>query len=79
MNKLSSYFVMLVFTQTTDAITRSLILALGVCYHACLRTREAYRRTIAPHFRPPCALMGGEKQILDEIETYVKCRFGCIM
>ncbi|WAR07202.1 R213A-like protein, partial [Mya arenaria] len=51
-----------------DNITRSLILALGVCYHACLKTRQQYRQVIAGHFRQPCSLQGGETQILDEIE-----------
>ncbi|XP_052808680.1 E3 ubiquitin-protein ligase rnf213-alpha-like isoform X1 [Mya arenaria] len=54
--------------QGLDNITRSLILALGVCYHACLKTRQQYRQVIAGHFRQPCSLQGGETQILDEIE-----------
>ena len=51
-----------------DDITRSLILALGVCYHACLKTRPQYRAHIARHFRAPCQLPGGEDQIEEEIK-----------
>jgi hypothetical protein len=51
-----------------DDITRSLILALGVCYHACLKTRPQYRAHIAPQFRAPCHLPGGADQIQEEIE-----------
>ncbi|KAL4233165.1 hypothetical protein ACF0H5_007850 [Mactra antiquata] len=52
-----------------DDITRSLILALGVCYHACLKTRPQYRQHIARYFRAPCNLPGGEDQMKDEIES----------
>ncbi|WAR07210.1 RN213-like protein, partial [Mya arenaria] len=55
-------------SQELDNITRSLILALGVCYHACLKTRQEYRQAVAGHFRQPCSLQGGEAQILEEIE-----------
>ncbi|XP_052808691.1 E3 ubiquitin-protein ligase rnf213-alpha-like isoform X2 [Mya arenaria] len=51
-----------------DNITRALILALGVCYHACLKTRQEYREAVAGHFRQPCSLQGGEAKILEEIE-----------
>ncbi|WAR07295.1 R213A-like protein, partial [Mya arenaria] len=49
-------------------ITRALILALGVCYHACLSTKHEYRQVIAGHFHQPCSLQGGEAQILEVIE-----------
>ncbi|XP_052808603.1 E3 ubiquitin-protein ligase rnf213-alpha-like isoform X2 [Mya arenaria] len=55
-------------SQELDNITRSLILAIGVCYHACLKTRQKYRQAVAGHFRQPCSLQGGEAQILEEIE-----------
>ncbi|XP_064634464.1 E3 ubiquitin-protein ligase rnf213-alpha-like [Lineus longissimus] len=44
--------------DTVDDETRSLILALGVCYHACLQegTRRAYREYIVEYFEDPCAL-----------------------
>ncbi|XP_053396017.1 E3 ubiquitin-protein ligase rnf213-alpha-like [Mercenaria mercenaria] len=51
-----------------DDITRSLILALGVCYHACLKTREQYRDNIASYFQQPCKLPGGSQQIFNEID-----------
>lgn len=43
-------------TQMTDesAITRSLVLALGVCYHACLKNRDEYRECVVQHFQQPC-------------------------
>ncbi|XP_064635715.1 E3 ubiquitin-protein ligase RNF213-like isoform X3 [Lineus longissimus] len=54
--------------ETVGDVTRSLILALGVCYHACLQeqTRGAYRDIIAEHFEEPCALPD-PRCILDEI------------
>ncbi|XP_053396335.1 E3 ubiquitin-protein ligase rnf213-alpha-like isoform X2 [Mercenaria mercenaria] len=52
-----------------DEVTRSLILALGVCYHACLKTRPQYRTQIARFFRAPCLLPGGDDQIQEEIES----------
>ncbi|XP_053396012.1 E3 ubiquitin-protein ligase rnf213-alpha-like [Mercenaria mercenaria] len=51
-----------------DDVTRSLILALGVCYHACLKTREQYREFIAQYFAIPCKLPKGRGQILEEID-----------
>lgn len=51
-------------------VTWSLVLALGVCYHACLqpRKRSDFRRVISSHFRHPLALPNGDRQMLDEIE-----------
>ncbi|KAK3096790.1 hypothetical protein FSP39_003301 [Pinctada imbricata] len=54
-------------SQNLDVVTRSLILALGVCYHACLKNRQEYRMEVSQHFSPPCSLPGGEQQMLDEI------------
>ncbi|XP_060599995.1 E3 ubiquitin-protein ligase RNF213-like [Ruditapes philippinarum] len=51
-----------------DDLTRSLILALGVCYHACLRKRKDYRHYVARYFRQPCELTNGGDQIKNEIE-----------
>ncbi|XP_077981891.1 E3 ubiquitin-protein ligase rnf213-alpha-like [Glandiceps talaboti] len=54
--------------KPTDNITKSLILALGVCYHACLQdNRKAYREEVAQSFREPCELAGGGLQMLKEI------------
>ncbi|XP_053388233.1 E3 ubiquitin-protein ligase rnf213-alpha-like, partial [Mercenaria mercenaria] len=55
--------------ERVDDLTRSLILALGVCYHACLKKRKQYRRYIASYFKLPCPLPNGDKQIKAEIET----------
>ncbi|KAJ8315842.1 hypothetical protein KUTeg_007992 [Tegillarca granosa] len=54
-------------TEVTDDITKSLILAIGVCYHACLRKKEEYREAVAEHFAPPCKLVGGAAEINDII------------
>ncbi|XP_052239407.1 E3 ubiquitin-protein ligase rnf213-alpha-like [Dreissena polymorpha] len=51
-----------------DDLTRCLVLSIGVCYHACLRSRANYRETVARAFRAPCPLPGGADQILEEIE-----------
>ncbi|XP_053396339.1 E3 ubiquitin-protein ligase rnf213-alpha-like isoform X2 [Mercenaria mercenaria] len=56
-------------TDDLEDITGSLILALGVCYHACLKTRPEYRSHVARYFRAPCQLHGGEDQIRKEIES----------
>jgi hypothetical protein len=53
-------------------VTRSLVLALGVCYHACLKNRDEYREAVAGYFRPPLQLTGGADQIDEEISKYVK-------
>ena len=46
----------------------SLVLALGVCYHACLQKgRAGYRQAIARVFDEPCALPGGANQMQEEI------------
>ncbi|KAL3881512.1 hypothetical protein ACJMK2_027944 [Sinanodonta woodiana] len=55
--------------QDLNDITRSLVLALGVCYHACLKNREEYRTHVAPFFRAPCNLPCGPDQIEQEIST----------
>ncbi|XP_060597666.1 E3 ubiquitin-protein ligase rnf213-alpha-like [Ruditapes philippinarum] len=54
--------------ERIDDVTRSLILALGVCYHACLKTRAQYRKYIAPSFKRPCLLHEGPEQIFKEID-----------
>ncbi|XP_052062678.1 E3 ubiquitin-protein ligase rnf213-alpha-like isoform X2 [Mytilus californianus] len=52
-----------------NEITRSLVLALGVCYHACLKNREEYRDTVAKYFKQPLLLVGGANQIEEEISN----------
>ncbi|VDI37174.1 Hypothetical predicted protein, partial [Mytilus galloprovincialis] len=52
-----------------NEITRSLILSLGVCYHACLKNREEYRDTVAKYFKQPLLLVGGADKIEDEISN----------
>ena len=49
-------------------MTRALVLAIGVCYHAKLQEkRQDYRKVVAQSFKDPCVLPDGEKQILREI------------
>ncbi|KAI0217706.1 hypothetical protein LSAT2_030557 [Lamellibrachia satsuma] len=53
--------------ERLDDVTRSLVLALGVCYHACLQNREGYRKCIARHFTGTFQLPSGARTIYDEI------------
>ncbi|XP_052216221.1 E3 ubiquitin-protein ligase rnf213-alpha-like isoform X4 [Dreissena polymorpha] len=48
-----------------DSFARSAILALGVCYHACLKDRNAFRTMITGF----CNLPGGADRMLQEIES----------
>ena len=59
------------FPREVDDVTRSLVLALGVCYHACLKNREQYREAVARYFTSPLLLPGGADQIEEEILKYV--------
>jgi len=52
------------------------VLALGVCYHACLEKRREYREFIAEYFVAPCQLSydegaDGANIILDNISWSV--------
>ena len=54
-------------------LTRALVLAIGICYHAKLQERrEEYRTVVARSFKAPCLLPGGHKQIHREISRYEK-------
>ena len=53
--------------QELPPVTRALVLALGVCYHACLKNRDNYRNSVTMHFKQPCILPGGAEQMLEEI------------
>ncbi|XP_071122875.1 E3 ubiquitin-protein ligase RNF213-like [Mytilus edulis] len=48
-------------------VTRSLVLALGVCYHSCLKKRQQFREAVAKHFVAPLSLPGGADQIEEDI------------
>lgn len=56
------------FFQNTCNLTISLVLALGVCYHASLQKREEFRKEIAPLLLKPFSLPEGSKQMLMIIE-----------
>ena len=51
---------------TTD-LTRSLILAVSVCYHARLSDRKDYERKVAREFGSPLALSGGKTEFMNVI------------
>eukprot|EP00105_Crassostrea_gigas_P007930 XP_011422347.1 PREDICTED: E3 ubiquitin-protein ligase rnf213-alpha isoform X2 [Crassostrea gigas] len=53
--------------QQVNDVTKSLVLALGVCYQACLKNREEFREKIVREFRPPCVLPKGPDQMADII------------
>ena len=54
-----------------DPITRSLLLAISVCYHARLQDREEYEEGVTAQFVAPLGLPGGAVQFRDEIQWYV--------
>ena len=53
--------------NTNKALTRSLVLAVGVCYHARLSDRKEYENGVAKEFTTPLALPGGKQQFRNEI------------
>ena len=56
--------------DTTLDLTRSLILAISVCYHARLSDRTDYEERIAQQFKAPLSLSGGVEQFRNEIRWY---------
>ncbi|ESO09860.1 hypothetical protein HELRODRAFT_190307 [Helobdella robusta] len=52
-----------------NAVPRSLMLALGVCYYVCLEKRKEYLEFIAPYFQDLCAENGTAEKIFEEIDT----------
>ena len=54
-----------------DPITRSLLLAISVCYHARLQDREDYEEGVTAQFVAPLGLPGGAAQFRDEIRWCV--------
>ncbi|KAM4663584.1 E3 ubiquitin-protein ligase RNF213-like [Discoglossus pictus] len=50
-----------------DVVTWSLILAVGVCYHASLENKDAYRKAISKYFPEP--YKGDQTAILQEISN----------
>lgn len=54
--------------QAPHNIARALILALGVCYHACLQTkRKEYRIRVCKAFADPLQLPYGQLTMEEEI------------
>lgn len=54
-----------------DKLTKALLLALGVCYHSSLKSRDEYRQTIARYFMPPLQLSDGAAEMEQEITRYM--------
>ena len=53
-----------------NVTTRSLILAVSVCYHARLQDRAEYEQGVAAQFTGPIALSKGAAQFCEEIKWY---------
>ena len=53
------------------SITRALVLALSVCYHARLQDRKEYEKGVVKRFIGPIDLPGRSQQFRDEIRWYV--------
>ena len=47
--------------RTSDNVTRSLVLALSVCYHARLQDRGEYEQGVAQMFTSPLKLEGADQ------------------
>ncbi|KAK3097976.1 hypothetical protein FSP39_014985 [Pinctada imbricata] len=62
--------------EEIDNITRSLLLALGVCYHACLKNREQYRKAVCPHFTGLLNIPGQHNTEKAErmLEVIIRCQ-----
>ena len=52
-------------------MTKALLLALGVCYQASLKSRDEYRQFITNYFLPPLDLSDGATEMEHEITKYV--------
>ena len=69
----NSIMILYILQNSITPLTRALVLAIGVCYHAKLQEqREEYRIFVARSFKAPCLLPGGHKQIHREISRYEK-------
>ena len=56
--------------DTAKDLTRSLVLALSVCYHARLQEREEFEEGVVSQFTAPLTLLGKEQQFRMEIRRY---------
>ena len=54
--------------HAVDEITRALILALSVCYHARLQERGDYEDDVVHQFTSPLNVPGGVEQFRNEIK-----------
>ena len=72
-NDVSYYYVNILVSpflqgMFVNEITRALILALSVCYHARLQEREEYVDGVVQQFKSPLGIPGGAKQFCNEIK-----------
>ncbi|KXJ23404.1 E3 ubiquitin-protein ligase RNF213 [Exaiptasia diaphana] len=58
--------------EPVDMVTWSLLLSLGVCYHAKLQDRKTFRDCIINSFSAPLQSNGGQEQMFNEIERCQK-------
>ena len=74
---ITSAFCSVVFSQEPPSdlsnATRSLILAVSVCYHARLQDRAEYEQGVAAQFTGPITLSRGAAQFCKEIKWYRTC------
>ena len=50
-----------------DEISRALILAVSVCYHARLQDRKEYEHGVVKQFKAPLGVPGRTEQFCNEI------------
>lgn len=59
-----------ILLQTVIDVTKSLVLALGVCYDACLKNRKEFRKYIVNKFKFPFVLPRGSDEMTDIITRF---------
>ena len=57
-----------IFMQPISAVTRALVLTLGVCYQARLRERKKFVKYVSAKFQLPCDLPLGSERFEQEID-----------
>ena len=56
--------------QKQEHVAWSLILALAVCYHSCLKRRKQYREKLQPQLQVICPSIKHERHVLNIITRY---------
>ena len=65
---IDSFILSLQDSCAVDEITRALILALCICYHARLQERREYVDGVVQQFKSPLTIPGGVEQFCNEIK-----------